>query len=198
MERVWLSRLRWRMRGAWQWPLFVVLTLGEAVLLNRLPLSGDGPGGFVPGLLLAGFGNLLLIAVLAPLLGRRVRRRRPDQPAGVASDRAGSALLVAALAAIVAGGLIHRPAVREEENERLAQALAVSDYVHVQAPEFRPGLAQADSMRLREDLYRTCVPGDDPKRPLCIFVTTDQSPPGVTVDPDKAFNSEYRRHGGFD
>jgi hypothetical protein len=198
MERVWLSRMRWRMRGAWLWPVFAVLTLAEAVVLNELPVSGDGPGGFVAGLLLAGFGNLAIVAVIAPLVALRVRRRSPDMPRPVAVDRAGTALLGVAAAVLVAAGLVHRPQVREEERARLAQALAVSGYVHAQAPEFRPGLARADSLRLSDDLYRTCVPGDDPKRPLCLIVTTDQSPPGVTVDPDRAANSEYTRHGGFD
>ena len=32
------------------------------------------------------------------------------------------------------------------------------------------------------DLYRTCLPGPDPERSLCVIVTTDQSPPGVTLD----------------
>ena len=198
MERVWVSRLRWRMRGAWQWPLFIVLTPLEAVLLNELPISGGGPGGFVAGLLIAGFVNLFLVAAVAPLAGRWRRSRRTDLPKGVAVDQAGSVLLVAAALGFLAAGLVHRPSVQAEEDARLAQALAVSEYVHRQQPEFRDGLRIADSMRLSEDLYRTCVPGKDPKRPLCLFVTTDQSPPGVTVDPDRAANSEYRRHGGFD
>ena len=48
-QSVWLTRMRWRMRGAWLWPAFVVLTLAEGVLLEVLPISGDGPGGVLPG-----------------------------------------------------------------------------------------------------------------------------------------------------
>lgn len=41
-----LTRLRWRVRGAWQWPAFVLLTLADAALLHWLPLAGEGTGGF--------------------------------------------------------------------------------------------------------------------------------------------------------
>ena len=54
-QSVWLTRMRWRMRGAWLWPAFIVLTLAEGVALQALPIAGDGPGGVVPGVLLAGF-----------------------------------------------------------------------------------------------------------------------------------------------
>ena len=78
-----------------------------------------------------------------------------------------------------------------------AVAASTHEYVLAQAPEYRPGLAGLDAMRVEEDLYRACVPGPDPKRWLCLFVTTDQSPPGVTADPDRAPNAAYRMHGGF-
>src|SRR5213592_3320284 len=94
MERVWASRLRWRTTGATQWPAFVLFTVIDGVLLQERPIAGDAPGLF-PALLFAGFFNLLLVAVGAPLAGRLLRRRRPDMPAVVASDVAGTGLLVA-------------------------------------------------------------------------------------------------------
>ena len=54
-----------------------------------LPISGDGPGGVLPGVLLAGFANLILIAAVAPLAGHWLRRRRPDLPRVVAQNYAG-------------------------------------------------------------------------------------------------------------
>jgi len=39
-----------------------------------------------------------------------------------------------------------------------------------------------DTWKPGQDLYRTCVPGSDPSRNLCVIVRTDQSPPGVTLD----------------
>ena len=44
VERLWIRRLRWRMRGAWQWPAFAVLTLVDALLITRLPFYEEGPG----------------------------------------------------------------------------------------------------------------------------------------------------------
>jgi hypothetical protein len=197
-QSVWLTRMRWRMRGAWLWPSFIVLTLVEGVALDALPISGDGPGGLLPGVLLAGFGNLILIAAVAPLAGHRLRKRRPDLPRVVAQNYAGTALLVAFAATLVAGGLIHRPAVLAAEDDLRAQAAAVHDYVLAQAPEYSPGIALADPLRVEDDLYRTCVPGPDPKRWLCLYVNTEQRPAGITLDQDRAPNTDYRLHGGFE
>jgi len=180
--------MRWRMRGAWLWPTFVALTLVEGVLMEVLPFTGDGPGGVLPGVLLAGFANLILIAVFAPFAGHRLRKRRPDLPRVVAQNYAGTALLLAFAAAILAGGLIHRPAVLEAEDDQRAAIAAAHDYVVAQAPEYRDGIALADSVRVEDDVYRTCVPGDDPKRWLCLFVNTGQRPAGVTLDRDRAPN----------
>ena len=93
VERVWPRRLRWRLRGAWQWPAFIVLTLVDGVLLSELPPWTDGPPGVFPGVLLAAFANLIAIAVVAPFVGWLVRRRRPDLPRMIASDYAGTWLL---------------------------------------------------------------------------------------------------------
>lgn len=198
VERVWHRRLRWRLRGAWQWPAFAALTLLDGAVLAVLPFYGSGPGGLVPGILLAGFLNLFAVAVLAPVAGRALRRRRPDLPRPVAADYAGALLLAAIAALLVAGGLLHRPAVAGEEDDRAAVAATVHEYVLAQAPEYRAGLAAVDAMRIEPDYYRACVPGPDPDRWLCLFVSTDQHPPGRTRDPDQAPNSAYRMHGGFD
>lgn len=197
VERVWPRRLRWRLAGAWMWPAFAVLTLVDGVVLALLPFYGDGPGGFVPALLLAGFLNLLAVAVLAPIGGRVLRRRRRDLPRLVASDYAGAWMLAGITALLLAGGLVHRPSVAAEGDDERAVAEAVHDYVVAQAREYRGGLAAIDAMRLETDYYRACVPGDDPRRWLCLFVGTDQDPAGITRDPDEAPNAVYRRHGGF-
>jgi hypothetical protein len=197
MERVWHRRLRWRLRGAWQWPAFVSLTVLNGIVLARLPFYGEGPGGVIPGVLLAGFLNLFAVAVLAPLVGGAVRRARPDLPRIVARDYAGTAVLAAIAALLLAGGLLHRPAVADEEGDERAVVGSVHDYVLTQAPEYRDGLGAIDALRIVPDQYRACVPGDDPSRWLCLIVSTDQHPPGITVDHDQAPNSTYRRHGGF-
>lgn len=191
VEHVWHRRLRWRLRGAWQWPAFAVLTVVDGVVLAVLPFTGDG-SDIVAGLLIAGFLNLFAVAALAPALGRAVRGRRPDLPRLIARDYAGTALLVAIAALLVAGGLLHRPAVAGEEADRRAVGTAAHDYVLAQAPEYRPGLGSIDALRLEPDYYRACVPGDDPSRWLCLFVDTARRPAAITRDPDQAPNSAYR------
>ena len=197
VERVWIRRLRWRMRGAWQWPAFAALTVVDALLLTRLPFYEEGPGTLVGGLLLAMFFNLLAVAVVGPLLGVRLRRRRPDLPRPIAADYASTAVLGVICAGLLAGGLLHRPAVAAEHADVAAVAASTRDYVERHASDHRAGLARMDAMRVEKDLYRSCVPGADPRRWLCLFVSTDQHPPGVTEDPDQAPNAAYRMHGGF-
>jgi hypothetical protein len=197
VERLWWPRLRWRMRGAWQWPAFAVLTLLDGLLLVELPFYGDGARGLLAGVLLAGFANLFAIAVIAPLVGRRLRRRRGDLPRMVANDYAGTAALLGVAVLLLAGGLLHRPALAERRGDVAAAATAAHDYVLAHAPAYRAGLDAIDAMRVEDDLFRACVPGADPRRWLCLFVATHRRPPRVTVDPDRAPNGVYRLHGGF-
>src|SRR3954471_24302535 len=48
VESVFWPRLRWRMRGAWQWPAFAALTLVAALALARLAFQGGGPDAIGP------------------------------------------------------------------------------------------------------------------------------------------------------
>jgi hypothetical protein len=191
VEPVWWPRLRWRMRGAWQWPAFGLLTVLDAVLIARLPFHGDGPDAW-GAVLLAGFFNLVAVGVLAPLAGFAVRRRRGDLPMVVARDYAGTGLLVAVTCALVGGGLAHRSALAAENADRAALAIGVHDYVVTQAPRFQAGLAAPDTVRIEPDHYRTCLYGPD-KLPLCLFVNTDQRPAGIRRDTSREPNTAYRR-----
>jgi hypothetical protein len=197
VERLWPRRLRWRLRGAWQWPAFAAFTLLDGVLLAKLPFTGDGADLF-GGILLAGFINLVAVAVLAPAAGRALRLRRPDLPRLIASDYAGTATLAAIALLLLAGGLLHRPARVAEDADERAVAAAVHDYVVAEAPEYARGLGAIDALRILPEEYRACVPGPDPSRWLCLIVSTDQRPPGITRDEDQAPNSAYRMHGGFE
>jgi hypothetical protein len=199
VERVWHRRLRWRLRGAWQWPAFMALTLVDAVLLVLLPPYHGAPENLFPGVLLAGSANLLAVVVLAPPLGHLLRRRRPDLPRLVASNYAGAAAVAAITAALVAGGLAHRSAVQAENGRLQAVAAAMHAYVVEQAPEYRDSLGTIDTIRIDRDYYRACIPGDDARHWFCLFVSTDQHPPGITRDTEEVSNSEaYRPYGGFD
>jgi hypothetical protein len=193
---VWATRLRWRLRGAWQAPAFALAIAGEAVLLHELPIAGDEGPGLVGGLLLATFFNLVAVAVLAPLGGWALRRRRPDRPTGVARDYAGTAAGAAVAVALVALGLAHRDEARAEREALQAGLIRVREYVRRNGPdEFRRHVDELTSMRFGDDLYRTCVPGDDPERALCLFISTDQDPPGLRLDPSRSPNTIFLPSG---
>lgn len=192
------TRLRWRLRGAVLWPAFAGLTLLDAVLLGRLPIAGDGGTGFVPALLLAGFANLIAVAVVGPLLGRRLRRRRADLPKVVAEDYAGTALVVAVTLALLAGGLLHRPAVVSARHDMAEQQLEARRYIARFAPaEFRVNALATDTLKLENGLFRTCAPGHDPLRWFCVIVTTGAGVPGIQVDHNRQSNASFNAPGGF-
>ena len=132
----------------------------------------------------------MTVAVLAPLAGRWLRRRRPTLPLVVAQDRAGTALIGALAVALAAGGVAHRPAVRNARRAFDRQAAAARAYLRANAPaEFRSNIGLLSTWRQSADLFRTCVPGPDPDRWLCLYIRTDVSPPTVRPDPDHQSNS---------
>ncbi len=195
MERVWLRRLRWRRRGAWQWPAFVALTVGDAVLLHLLPIGGGGTGLYA-ALLLGMFFNLVAVAGAGPLIGLALRRRSPQLPKVVAADRGGTIALVGTTLILAGFGIAHRGALRAEHDGFVAQSYAMRVYVAHQAdPQYQRNITRADSVRLGDDLYRTCVPGADPRRALCLIIDVSTSPPGVKLDSSHAPNTTFAPYG---
>lgn len=193
-EPLWRSRLRWRWRGALQWPLFLGLTIADALLLGVLPIAGDAGTDLVPALLLAFFFNLLALAVVAPLVSMRLRRRRRDLPKVVADDYAGAALLGLVTVGFLVGGILHRPQLKDAEHDLVVQQVAARRFIATRAPrEFRPAAETSDTIKLGDDYFRTCVPGPNPKRWFCVFVDTNESPPGITVDTDRLSNLDFSR-----
>ena len=192
-----LRRLRWRLRGAWQWPAFAVLTVLDTALLHWLPLAGDGTA-IVPAFLLAGCVNIVVVAALSGLGGWWLRRRRPDLPKVVADDYVGTGLLVAVSVVFLAVGLVHRPQLLDDRRDLQAQATSFRHYVRTQAPaEFRRHLPAADTLRMEEDLYRSCVPGNDPNRWLCPYLDTSDRPVTVTKDRNREPNASLNRYGAY-
>lgn len=180
-----MGRLRWRLEGALQWPLFAVLTVADAVLLMVLPISGTGPP-LVPALLLAMFFNLVAVAALGRPAGRLVRRRRPEMPRVVAEDRGGVVLLCAVTLALVTGGVIHAPRAGEAQRALRAQSEAARAYVVAHGTaEQRANLGAIDTQQHAEDFFRTCVPGEPA---ICLLIDTSTDPPTVAVDADRSPN----------
>ena len=159
------------------------------ILVHLRPIAGDETR-LMSALLLCGFFNLVVVAVAAPLGGRVLRRLRPGLPREVATDRAGTGLLAGLVVVLAVVGALHHGDVVEEEQDFAAQAAAVRQFVTTQAPPvYRENLDRADTWQPGPDLYRTCVPGPDPRRALCLIVSTDVHPPGVTVDSDRQPNA---------
>ena len=194
-----LRRLRWRLRGAWLWPSFVVVTLLEMALLHWLPIQGDG-SGWIPSLLLAGSLNVIAVALLGKIGGALLRRRRRDLPKVVADDYAGLAALGVVAAAFLAAGLVHRPELAADNEAFARQSLAVRLWVQANGDDFtRAHVDAADTVRVDRDLYRTCVPGPDPdrRRWLCLIVDTAHQPPRVRRDRSRESNASQYPRGGY-
>ncbi len=199
-ERFWPARVRWRLRGAWMWPTFVAITLLDGLLLHLLPPIGTGVD-LIPAILLATFGNLIVIGALAPWLARRTWNRRPAAEPGappkaqleVLTDRIGTGLLLATVVGVVAAGLAARPTVvsETEDTERNAQAFR-SLVLSRGDPELIRNLETANTVRLGEDFFRTCVARDDRRHFFCAFIDTSKRPPDVDVDGSAEPNTIYK------
>ena len=197
-ERFWPARLRWRLRGATMWPAFVVLTLADGVVLHLLPPIRTGVD-LIPGILIATFGNLFLVGAVGPFLAGRMRARRPGPPAPeqaareVLVDRFGTALLAAGLLGLVAAGLATRPLVVSETEDTQANARAVRDYVLDSGnQELIRNIETANTIRLSEDYFRTCIARDDRRRHFCLFVDTSKRPVQLKRDRSAEPNSVFK------
>ena len=186
----WLRRLRWRLKGAWLVPAFLLAILFDTLVVWLLPFSGDRSVGPVAALLIVAFVNLLVVAVVAPLAGIWLRRRSPTLPAFAARDRAGVAALAVLAAGFLAAGLLHRPAISGQQDEVVAQAEAARAWFHQQAPRpYLENLRDISSWKAGPQLYRTCLPGPDRSKAICVYVNTDQDPPGISRDPSQEPNA---------
>ena len=207
-ERFWLSRLRWRLRGAWQWPAFAVLTLLDGFVLDRLPPQAPDRLNFIEGVLIATFANLVLVGALAPFLAKRLARRReatlatagapaPSPEASraqreVLQDRVATALLAAGLAAAVVSGIANRPAIVSETEATEEVARQLRDYVARSGDhELQRNLETANTIRLSEGYFRVCIARDDRRRHFCLLIDTAEEPTQVRRDPSAEPNSVF-------
>jgi hypothetical protein len=173
MERGWLHRLRWRRRGAWLWPMFIVLTAVDAAVGHARPPTGDTET--VAAAALAGlFFNLLAVLLLSRPVGALIRRARPDLPTVVARDYAGTLMIGTVTALLLTAGLIHHSAVVANANAMRDATVRAQAWIGDRAPaEFRRNLTLPDTYAIQPgSIYRTCVPSDDRTRSYCVIVKT--------------------------
>jgi hypothetical protein len=199
-QRFWPRRLRWRLRGAWQWPTFAGLTLVDGLIIHELSPTGADVDVFL-GVIIASFGNLLLVGVIGPWLARRlVERQRRVQalsgerppPPEVTHDRTGTALLCVGAVALLVSGLALQPLIVSETEATEENARVVQSYVEAHASEeVRRNLGTANTIRLGEGFFRTCIALDDRTQAYCLLIDVNVDPPAVTEDENPVPNDEF-------
>jgi len=188
-----------------QWPAFVALTLIDGLVLDALPPVATTGMNFIEGVLVATFANLFLVGAIAPLLTRRLADRRavaleaagapgPTQvERDVLQDRVATALLVLGLVGVIVSGLANRPVIVSETAATEENARAVRDYVEASgSDELLRNLETANTIRLGEGYFRTCIARDDRERHFCLFVDTREDPTEIVKDPSAEPNTVYR------
>jgi hypothetical protein len=195
--------MRWRLIGAWRWPLFLVVTVADAVIITELPPTGTS-ALFFPALFICSFANLFLIGAVAPWLARRIVARQ-GAAAGVPStfppanhlellvDRIACAILVLAAIGLIAAGLGNKRVVVAATDRVERGADAARGYVNAHAPpEIVRNFDTLNTHPTDEDgFFRMCVAYDERTRAWCMFVDAKPQPPVVRRDPDTRPNGLY-------
>ncbi|WP_210495514.1 hypothetical protein [Patulibacter sp. SYSU D01012] len=167
---LWLSRLRWRLRGDSARIGFVLAVVVDTALLAVLPApaAGQGAGRL---LLLAVAGNVVLVAVGGAVGSWALRRRDASLPRIVARDRAATLAMVAGTVAVCAVGLLHEPEEDGRDRRREQVVLAAERLAVRRAPAFtKARLRESDVLPLTGDVYRVCFPARRAGRAWCTFV----------------------------
>lgn len=173
MESGWWQRVRWRRRGAWLWPVFVAATAADAVLEHARPPASDAQSiasAALVGLVL----NVLVVLLLSRPLAALMRRTRRDLPWVVARNYAGTWAVLAVSAALLVAGLVHHSTVIANQNAMRDATVRAQAWIGARAPdEFRRNVSLPDTFAIEPgSIYRTCVPGTDPRHTYCVIVKT--------------------------
>jgi hypothetical protein len=171
MDGVWLARLRWRRRGAWLWPTFVVATVLDAVVVHALPMLGDRQsffGGLLAGLIL----NLLVVLFCSRPVGSLLRRRRGELPVGVARNYAGTLAVSLVSAGLLCLGLLHHRSIMQAQRALDDAIVRAEAFIGDHAPAtFAADALHTDTFTIQSGIvYRTCVPSRDGARTYCVIV----------------------------
>ena len=201
-SQFWPRRLRWQLIGAWRWPTLIVLTLVDGAIVSALPPSGTH-ARFIPSAIIAMFGNLFLVGLIAPWLAKRLAARRGIQPAGanfppvdsgeILVDRVATALLVVAAVGLVVAGLGNQKVVVADTNDEKKAVDAAQTFVLAHAPgDVRANAEQGflSPHKLETGYWRICGRHDDPHKAYCVYVRTKAQPASVRLDPSNEPNAE--------
>lgn len=173
MRGGWLARMRWRRRGAWLWPVFIVAAVADGLIGHLLPPAGDAET-IVSAALIGLVLNLVGVILLSRPLGALLRRARRDLPAVVARDYAGTVVVLAVSAGVLAAGLVHRATVLAHQQALHDATVRAEAFIGDRAPAaFRADAQDTSTLAIEEGfLYRVCVPSADHKRTYCVIVNT--------------------------
>jgi hypothetical protein len=171
MEAAWIARARWRWRGAWLWPAFVVTAVLDGVVATVRPFVGDRQslaGGLLAGLVL----NLLAVLFCSRAFGLVLRRRRRDMPVGVARNYGGTMAVVLVSAGLLAIGVARHPGLAADQRALRDAIVRAVAYIGDHAPQtFRTNAQRTDTFTIQAGaMYRTCVPSRDGRRSYCVIV----------------------------
>jgi hypothetical protein len=158
MDAAPIIRLRWRLRGAWLWPSFVVLALADGALESWRPVLSD-QGSAVAGLLQGSILSLIGIAALSPALGWALRQVRKDLPKVVARDYAGAGICLLITCVLLGAGLIHHHVAVADQNALEDASATAEAYIGDHAPQqFMRDLHVLSTYELQPpDVYRVCA-----------------------------------------
>jgi hypothetical protein len=178
------------------WPTFIAVTFVDGVILHLLPPIGEGVN-LIPAILIATFGNLILIGAVAPWLARRTWNRRPAAAPGappraqleVLTDRIGTGLLLAAIVGVVAAGLAARPLVVAETEAKERAAKTLYSYITTTgSDEQRRNLEASDMAKWFDGYFRACIPSDDRRSWRCYLIDVRGKRAKITEDPSRVRN----------
>jgi hypothetical protein len=181
------------------WPTFAVLTVAEGFLMHELPPTGTRIRDVVIGSILALFGNIFLVGVVAPWLARRLIERdrrggRERFPPEVYLDRTATTLLVVGLVGVLAAGLGNRRVTVSETKATEEAGGRARAFVDAHAdPEIKRNIDFANTARLSDSFFRVCVPRDNATKQWCMFIDTRANT--VAKDPSTLPNEEFARPG---
>ena len=103
----------------------------------------------------------------------------------VLTDRVGTGLLVASVVGVLAAGLAARPLVVAETDARERAADAILGVIdHSGNPELIRNKETAQTARLADGYFRTCIARDDRRRFWCYFIDREQASGGGRARPE--------------